>query len=195
VTSLGTRGPGGILGQDYVQGMYMKQATPYKEPVSGNPLPEWTIQGGDTLLDTDQDGMPDDWETALGFDARVADQNEPGTGGYTRLENYLHWMAEPHARLRAGGTLELDLARLGAGFIRHSPQYAVFNAMGGTVTLLPDGHTARYIPRPAFAGPGSFQFTVTAADGSAMTRTVGILVPPAARQGRASGSARSLPLQ
>ncbi len=45
--------------------------------------------------DTDQDGMPDDWETARGLDPldpsdRNGDRN--GLGNYTNLEEYLDWL-------------------------------------------------------------------------------------------------------
>lgn len=42
-------------------------------------------------LDSDQDGMPDEWETANGCDPQVADQNKLHTSGYTMLEMYLDY--------------------------------------------------------------------------------------------------------
>lgn len=42
-------------------------------------------------LDTDHDGMPDDWEKAHGSNPTDStDGNEIGLGGYTKLENYLN---------------------------------------------------------------------------------------------------------
>ncbi|MCD8287840.1 MAG: hypothetical protein LUC18_03240, partial [Porphyromonadaceae bacterium] len=41
-------------------------------------------------VDTDEDGMPDDWETAHGLDPNVADQNTLNAEGYTALEVYLN---------------------------------------------------------------------------------------------------------
>jgi autotransporter-associated beta strand protein len=43
--------------------------------------------------------------------------------------------------------------------------YAVSNAVGGTVSLLPDGITARFSPTPGFTGLQSFAFIATDADG------------------------------
>jgi len=41
--------------------------------------------------DTDQDGMPDDWETAHGLNpAEASDRNLIAGNGYTQLENYLN---------------------------------------------------------------------------------------------------------
>jgi hypothetical protein len=47
--------------------------------------------GGTAPLDTDQDGMPDTWETAMGLNPNLAtDRNTVGANGYTMLENYLN---------------------------------------------------------------------------------------------------------
>ena len=44
-------------------------------------------------FDTDQDGMPDSWETANGLNPNdPEDRNGVGEGGYTNLENYLNSM-------------------------------------------------------------------------------------------------------
>ena len=50
-----------------------------------------TLASGVALLDTDQDGMPDEWETANGLDPKnPADGNSDADGdGYTNLEVYL----------------------------------------------------------------------------------------------------------
>lgn len=45
--------------------------------------------------DTDQDGMPDDWETANGLNpADATDRNLVTENGYTQLENYLNGLLE-----------------------------------------------------------------------------------------------------
>jgi autotransporter-associated beta strand protein len=44
--------------------------------------------------------------------------------------------------------------------------YVVSAAVGGTVSLLPDGVTARFTPTPGFTGLQSFAFTATDADGA-----------------------------
>ncbi len=54
--------------------------------------------------------------------------------------------------------------------------FTVSNAVGGTVALLADGHTARFTPTPGFTGAQSFTFTARDADGatsSAATIRVG----------------------
>jgi len=55
-----------------------------------------TVRGGSPKPDTDQDGMPDEWETANGLDPKdSADRNRIGSSGYTRLEEYLNSLAGP----------------------------------------------------------------------------------------------------
>jgi hypothetical protein len=56
-----------------------------------------TIAGGPAQADTDGDGLPDSWETAHGLNPKVADSTRVATSGYTYLELYLNWLAEPHA--------------------------------------------------------------------------------------------------
>lgn len=57
------------------------------EDVGGYP----DLAGGTPPIDTDRDGMPDDWESGQGLNPRdPADGNDDRNGdGYTNLENYL----------------------------------------------------------------------------------------------------------
>jgi autotransporter-associated beta strand protein len=57
--------------------------------------------------------------------------------------------------------------------------YAVSAAVGGSVSLLPDGLTARFTPTPGFTGSQSFAFTATDADGATSnTGTITFSAPP-----------------
>src|SRR5262249_30984492 len=69
-------------------------ASEYAAPMDGPGV----IRNGPPPLDTDQDGMPDYWENGTGSNPSVANNNNPGPSGsgYTRLEDYLNWLAEPH---------------------------------------------------------------------------------------------------
>lgn len=52
-----------------------------------------TIAGGTAPTDTDQDGMPDAWESARGLDPKKADNNgDDDKDGYTNLEEYLQFL-------------------------------------------------------------------------------------------------------
>ena len=56
------------------------------------------IRGGVTPKDTDQDGMPDDWEQAQNLDPKnPEDRNRVADDGYTRLEQFLNGLASPRA--------------------------------------------------------------------------------------------------
>lgn len=53
-------------------------------------------------IDTDQDGMPDDWELANGCNPEVADQNIRHSSGYTMLEIYLDYAMKNRPSLTDG---------------------------------------------------------------------------------------------
>jgi hypothetical protein len=54
--------------------------------------------------DTDNDGMPNAWETLRGFNPAAADNNVVTAEGYTRLEKYLHFLsAQANWDLNADG--------------------------------------------------------------------------------------------
>lgn len=54
--------------------------------------PEYTFSPGEVPVDTDLDGMPDDWEKELGFDSLSADDTsqDADQDGYTNIEEYLN---------------------------------------------------------------------------------------------------------
>lgn len=67
--------------------------------------------------DTDGDGMPNWWETAKGTNPDVADNNGYQEAfGYTNLEQYLNWIAEPNYIVKPGVTLTVDLKKMFAGY-------------------------------------------------------------------------------
>ncbi len=71
----------------------------------------------ETDYDSDADGMPNWWEKLHGLDPQVADNNSDANGdGYTALEEYLNWMAEPHYFIQPGASLSIPLSPLFAGY-------------------------------------------------------------------------------
>lgn len=136
--------------------------------------------GGTKPVDTDNDGMPDFWEKALGYDTAKDDAMTLGADGYARIEGYLNWLADPHARTKKNTSVDLDLRTWTQGFQSVSPTYVAGPAVNGSATLLADGHTLRFVPATNVTGTGSVQYTVKGTDGSSYTGTVAMLIEPSA---------------
>ena len=49
---------------------------------------------GSAPTDTDDDGMPDEWENSHGFDPNVDDHNAVQPSGYTAIEVYINELAD-----------------------------------------------------------------------------------------------------
>lgn len=151
-----------------------------------------TLASGPAPVDTDRDGMPNAYETALGWDPAAQDHNTAlanngtivtGTtflpanspAGYTRMDEYLHFMAEPHATIATATALDVDLRTFTSGFTA-SPTFAVANLVGGTVTLSGTGNSLAHFVPTASAGRAKFDFTVTDSTGAAWTQTFLVVV-------------------
>ncbi|MGH7980882.1 MAG: Ig-like domain-containing protein, partial [Limisphaerales bacterium] len=128
-------------------------------------------------INTSGDGIPDYYKEAVGLDPSVANSLTPGTGGYTKLESYLNWLALPHAVTTTNTPVYVDLSQYARGFTNWSPVYIVSNPSNGTVTVS-SSHIVDFTPDLGFTGLAGFQFVVTANDGSDMTNTVNICVTP-----------------
>ncbi|HTR41167.1 MAG TPA: autotransporter-associated beta strand repeat-containing protein [Pseudomonadales bacterium] len=163
VTSLGTNGMGG--------GLWTSQT---QTGLGNNGY--GVIVPGTAAVDTDGDGIPDYYELATGSNPNVADSLTPGVGGYTKLENYLNWLATPNAVTTTNTPVFVDLSQYARGFTNTGPVYSVSHPTNGTVTL--NGSVVNFTPNMSFTGLGSFQFSVAASDGSAMTNTVTVCVTP-----------------
>lgn len=113
-------------------------------------------------FDTDQDGMPDWWEEARGTDPATPDNNgDPDQDGYTNLEDYLNYMAEPHFDLQNGKPLTLNLKAYFAGYV-NNPKFDIASA-SDDVTCTPGQHEGEYV-FGAIGGKGIADFAVTASD-------------------------------
>ena len=111
--------------------------------------------------DTDSDGMPDYWELAMGLNPNLAtDRNLTNAlTGYTRLEEYLNWLADAHALCDRNGTVDVNLRAATGGATNLT--YTVASGTNGTVSLLGDGYTARFIATNDYSGLASFAFNAT----------------------------------
>ena len=159
---------GGVLGETI--------SSEYAAPMNGPGV----IRNGPTPLDTDQDGMPDFWENGTGSNPSVANNNElsPSGSGYSRLEEYLNWLAEPHAVVLTNAACDIELRQFTRGFTNYTPTFAVANATNGTVTLSAGGLRAHFVPAAGYVGTAGFTFTVTDADGSRLTRPMNLFFTP-----------------
>lgn len=140
-----------------------------------------TIAGGTRPTDSDNDGMPDFWEKALGSDPAKDDAMAIGADGYAKIERYLNWLGAIHARVPKDGSVDIDLLASNQGFKSVSPAFTVADATKGTATMQSDRRTVRFVPASDAAGLGSFAFTVKGSDGTSYTGSVSVLVEPGDR--------------
>ncbi len=149
-------------------------------------------------VDSDKDGMPDFYEDALGWSKATDDHNTvlansgglisgttffpAGTvAGYTRLEEYLHFLALPHGTLakNVSGTpssIAVDLRKFTSGFSA-SPTFTVASVSGGSVALSGAGNAiATFTPTEGYTGRARFDFTVLDGAGSTWTQTCALVV-------------------
>ena len=151
---------GGVLGQTI--------SSEYAAPMNGPGV----IRNGPTPLDTDQDGMPDYWENGTGSNPNVPSNNDPSPsgGGYTRLEDYLNWLAEAHGIAPTNTPCDVELRQFTRGFTNYNPVFSVGSASNGAVSLSAAGQRAHFVPSPGYVGTAGFTFTVTDSDGSSLSR-------------------------
>jgi autotransporter-associated beta strand protein len=146
-----------------------------------------TLNSAPPVVDTDQDGMPDFWESTLGSNPALDDHtNAVPAGafvptGYTRLEEYLQFLMMPHTAMAKStaavpNAIDVDLHKYTLGFTNRLPvTYTISNVTTGTVTVV-NGYLAHFVPPTNFYGRARFDFTVTDGDGSTWTQTFATLV-------------------
>jgi hypothetical protein len=135
-----------------------------------------SITSGTRAPDGDNDGMSDAWEKAAGTNPSSDDAMTKAADGYTNLEHYVNWLAEPHATTASDKSVDIDLSAYTSGFSTVSPTYSVSAAQNGSVSLAADGHTARFQPGAGCYGFGSFSFQVKGSDGAEATDDLVVLV-------------------
>jgi autotransporter-associated beta strand protein len=176
--------------RDYVDQMMISQLTSWGldgGTITSELLPPMhgpgVIRNGTPYADTDQDGMPDFWENGTGSNPNVANNNDssPSGSGYTRLEDYLNWLAEPHGVALQNTNVVIDLRQFTCGWVvvNHGPAWSVSNAVNGTVSLV-NGYFAQFVPTSGLNSNASFTFTVTDSDGGTVSRTMNLFFTPAA---------------
>lgn len=109
--------------------------------------------------DADNDGIADWWDGSTGGE------------GYTPIEGYLNFLAEPHAFVAPKGNVKIDLAGLAVGFVK--PTFTVSGAKKGTVKV--SGTTATYSTKKK-AGIDYLDIKIKDSEGSTWTRKFGIVI-------------------
>ena len=129
--------------------------------------------------DSDNDGLPDWWEQEIGTNINSAmgdfsDANaDPDLDGYTHLENFLNWMANPHYITNDDSPLEIDLNQYIKGYT-DGVSIAISNEENGNIQY--NSATRVVTFNPIDPGMAGFEFKVSDADGDSMTRYVGLYV-------------------
>ena len=94
----------------------------------------WPEENRPADWDTDQDGMPDWYERLTGSNPQVADHNDdPDRDGWTRLEDYLEFMAHPYIVLEPGTMATVNVAPYFRGFFgfngkKSTPEFSISTA-------------------------------------------------------------------
>lgn len=140
-------------------------------------FPKFSNETRPTHWDTDHDGLPNWWEKVLGLNENskagdFSDANlDPDKDGFTQLDAYLDWMAQPHFFVNSGEILNLNLKDYFKGYDK-KPVYTFSEVKNGKVVL-----KEKEIQFTAHEkGLGSFVITVKDADGDGMSRIINVFV-------------------
>lgn len=140
-------------------------------------FPEYTSETRPTNWDTDHDGLPNWWEEAHGLNINssngdFSDANkDDDKDGFTQLEDYLNWMAQPHYFVSAGEPLTLNVAQYFKGYEKN-PVYSLSEIKNGEAKL--NGNDVEF--KASEKGLASFKISVKDADGDSMTRLINVFV-------------------
>jgi hypothetical protein len=127
--------------------------------------------------DTDHDGLPNWWEKAfsLNENSKVGDFSDANQytdkDGFTQLDTYLDWMAQPHYFVNSGDKKVLNATDFFKGY-ENKPVYTFSDLKNGKVVL--QGKEIEFTAIEK--GLASFILTVKDADGDSMNRTINFFV-------------------
>lgn len=127
--------------------------------------------------DTDHDGLPNWWEKAFGLNENskagdFSDANQDtDKDGFTQLDSYLDWLAQPHYFVNSGEKKTLSATDYFKGY-ENKPVYTFSNLKNGKVVL--KGKEIQFTA--VEKGFASFVLTVKDADGDSMSRIINFFV-------------------
>lgn len=138
--------------------------------------PKFRNEKRPTDWDTDQDGLPNWWEESKGSNLNsvqgdFTDANADTGNGYTQLEDYLNWMAQPHYFVNVDEKLTFSAVDYFKGYEK-KPVYSFSEVNNGNVVL--KGKEIQFTPSQK--GFASFVITVNDAEGDSMNRTINLFV-------------------
>ncbi|PBJ08293.1 polysaccharide lyase family 1 protein [Flavobacterium sp. ACN6] len=127
--------------------------------------------------DTDHDGLPNWWEKAFGLNENSAegdfsDANQDiDKDGFTQLDNYLDWLAQPHYFVNSGDKKVLNVGDFFKGY-ENKPVYTFSDLKNGKAVL--KGKEIQFTT--VEKGFASFILTVKDAEGDSMSRTINFFI-------------------
>jgi len=142
------------------------------------------LTGGTVPANFIGDGIADYWKLANGLSTNTDYHLTVSATGYTLLENYLNFLAAPHAVTQTNTPVDINLTQFTAGF-SSSATFSLTNATNGTLSLL-NSTNAHFVPTANFSGLGTFNFTVSES-GLAMSAAVTVCVTPVSPPASATG--------
>lgn len=122
------------------------------------------------LEDFPEETRPDDWDAD---GDGIADWWDGSTGGegWTPIEGYLNFMADPHAFVSPSEAVAFDVAQLAAGFV--DPTFAITGAELGSVSV--SGSEVTYTAGSE-AGIERLTLEIEDTEGSTWSRPFGIAI-------------------
>ncbi|CAC9973027.1 pectate lyase family protein [Flavobacterium panici] len=139
--------------------------------------PNFASETRPTDWDTDHDGLPNWWEKAFGLNENskagdFSDANQDtDKDGFTQLDNYLDWLAQPHYFVNSGEKKVLIATDYFKGY-ENKPVYTFSDLKNGKVVL--KGKEIEFTA--VEKGFVSFVLTVKDTDGDSMSRTINFFV-------------------
>lgn len=139
--------------------------------------PKFPSETRDADWDTDHDGLPNWWEKAFGLNVNspagdFSDANsDADQDGFTQLDNYLDWLAQPHYFINLKDKKVIIASDLFKGY-ENKPVYTFSEVKNGKASL--KGKEIQFSALDK--GFASFVVTVKDADGDSMSRTINLFV-------------------
>lgn len=118
----------------------------------------WKMWGGKKRVDSDNDGMPDEWESAYGTDPGKNDAMVKASNGYTNIENYINSITVNDRDYFLRAPVALELATATTSTLKITWCDYTFEEEGFAIEIKKDGGAFAEVGRTA---AGSTSYTIT----------------------------------